>query len=175
MLSFLKVKCPHCGAEGHIVAPPVGAIIVGECPKCAEMVVIFGGEVLPLEKARMTPGSSEARLHLMDVIARRLWGRIEQDFSEESAGGSKEASSPPGTAPHFLSDGPPAPEPGAHAPRPERPLPEATRMEKRRPAPESGGGRAKGRGPITREEMEHYARVELDLLDDKEFFRATFG
>ena len=175
MLSFLKVKCPHCGAEGHLVAPPAGAIVVGECPKCAEMVVLFGGEVLALEKARMTPGSEEARRHLMDVIARRLWGRIKQDFSEKAAGESPEVSSPPGNAPHFMSDVPPSPEPGAHAPRPERPRPEAPRMEKRRPASEGGGGRFKGRGPITREEMEHYARVELDLLDDKEFFKSTFG
>ncbi len=173
MLSFLKVKCPHCGAEGHLVAPPAGAIVVGECPKCAEMVVLFCGEVLPLEKARMTPGSEEARRHLMDVIARRLWGRIKQDFAEKAAGEPPGASSPPGNAPHFMSDGPPSPEPGAHAPRSERPRPEAPRAEKRRPAPE--GGRFKGRGPITREEMEHYTRVELDLLDDKEFFKATFG
>ena len=121
----------------------------------------------------MTPGSEEARRHLMDVIARRLWGRIKQDFSEKAAGDPPGASSPPGNAPHFLSGAPPSPEPGAHAPRSERPRPEAPRAEKRRPAPE--GGRFKGRGPITREEMEHYTRVELDLLDDKEFFKATFG
>ncbi len=172
MLSFLKVKCPHCGAEGHIVAPPNGAIIVGECPKCAQMVVLFGGEALPLDKARMTPGSEEARRHLMDVIARRLWGRIKRDFAEAAEGEPRKMSSPPGNAPHFLSD-PPAPEPGAPAPRADRPRTEASRMERRRPAPE--GGREKGRGPITREEMEHYTRVELDLLDDKDFFTSTFG
>ena len=89
MLSFLKVKCPHCGAEGHIVAPPNGAIIVGECPKCAQMVVLFGGEALPLDKARMTPGSEEARRHLMDVIAQAL-GKDQAGFLRGGRRGTPE-------------------------------------------------------------------------------------
>ena len=69
MLSLIEVQCPHCGARGQIMMPPVGAIIIGPCPQCNELVVVFCGHVLPLEKEIMETGEvEERREHLLHVL-----------------------------------------------------------------------------------------------------------
>ncbi len=69
MLSMVEVKCPHCGTKGQIMLPPLGAIIVGPCPHCNELVVVFCGRVLPLHKETMVNGTVEEKhAHLKEVI-----------------------------------------------------------------------------------------------------------
>jgi len=78
MLSIVEVKCPHCGAEGRIMLPPMGSIILGPCPECSEMVVVFCGRVLPLDKEIVTEGSIEQRkAHLLQVLTQFLRERID--------------------------------------------------------------------------------------------------
>ena len=72
------------------MVPPLGAIIVGPCPECQELVVVFCGHVLPLEKEIMLNGTSVARHeHLMSGIMEFLGDRIEKlvEESSESAEG----------------------------------------------------------------------------------------
>ena len=83
MLSLVEVKCPHCGAEGQIMLPPMGSIILGPCPECNEMVVVFCGRVLPLEKQLMAEATPEdKKRHLLEVLTNFLRERIELLFSE---------------------------------------------------------------------------------------------
>lgn len=83
MLSLIEVQCPHCGARGQIMIPPVGAIIIGPCPQCKELVVVFCGQVLPLEKAIMESGSVEDRQeHLLSVLTEFLRDRIGKIMSQ---------------------------------------------------------------------------------------------
>ena len=83
MLSLVEVKCPHCGAQGQIVLPPLGAIVIGPCPECDEMVVVFCGRAMPLDKDIMTKGSAEDRQnHLMDVLTAFLDDRTKRLFED---------------------------------------------------------------------------------------------
>ncbi len=84
MLSVIEVKCPHCGAQGKIVLPPLGAIIIGPCPECQGMVAIFCGNVLPLDKEIMLRGKvDEKREHMLEVLGLFLHERVEQMFDEK--------------------------------------------------------------------------------------------
>jgi len=77
MLSMVEVKCPHCGVRGQIMLPPMGAIIVGPCPNCEELVVVFCGRVLPLDKETMVNGSTEEKhSHLKGVLVDFIDDRI---------------------------------------------------------------------------------------------------
>ena len=84
MLSLIEVECPHCGARGQIMIPPIGAIIIGPCPQCSELVVIFCGHVLALDKETMENGSTEDRReHLMSVLTEFLQDRIAKLLSDD--------------------------------------------------------------------------------------------
>lgn len=67
------------------MVPPLGAIIVGPCPECQELVVVFCGHVLPLDKEIMLNGNSDARHeHLMSGIMEFLDERITKLVEESS-------------------------------------------------------------------------------------------
>ena len=77
MLSMVEVKCPHCGVRGQIMLPPLGAIIVGPCPNCDELVVVFSGRVLPLNKDTMVNGTPEQKHeHLKSILVDFMDDRI---------------------------------------------------------------------------------------------------
>ena len=81
------------------MVPPLGAIIVGSCPECSELVAVFCGHVLPLENKIMSDGTSEERQkHLMTTITNFLEDRIAK-LVEETTGSSEFVASH-----HFGSD-----------------------------------------------------------------------
>lgn len=150
MLSLIEVTCPHCGARGQIMLPPVGSIIVGPCPECQELVVIFCGQVLPLKKDIMVAGSlSEKRDHMMAVLTGFLSGRIAQIITDDF--GSEVAES----AGDSVADSP--------LPQPASPLDPEMRLMY--PAP----------NPISEDELDDFKLNELKLLDNPDYFRAIFG
>ena len=103
MLSLIEVKCPHCGARGQIMLPPIGSIIIGPCPECQELVIVFCGRVLALEKEIMLHGSfDEKREHMMEVLTEFLRERIDKLIVEEAEMREKAArgeEAPKGSAP----------------------------------------------------------------------------
>ena len=87
MLHLVSVTCPHCGAHGQIVVPPIGAIIIGPCPECEELVCIFCGKCLAIDKAIMINGTvAEQQAHLLSVLAQFVKESIDQMFSEDGPG-----------------------------------------------------------------------------------------
>ena len=85
MLSLIEVKCPHCGDQGQIMLPPLGAIIVGPCPECQGMVVVFCGRVMPLDRDIMTAGTvDEKQDHLMEVLGLFLQERVKRLFANQA-------------------------------------------------------------------------------------------
>ncbi|MBI5095813.1 MAG: hypothetical protein HZB26_25695 [Candidatus Hydrogenedentes bacterium] len=152
MISLIEVICPHCGARGQITLPPVGAIVIGPCPQCEELVVVFCGKVLPLDKETMVYGSPEQkREHLMTVITGFLEEKLAQisfDVPEDDEALTAETR---GEASHGAS------------------------------TPEIEGGslpsRSSDAGPtvISTQDVEHFVNDELALLDNKDYFRAVFG
>jgi hypothetical protein len=81
---MLDVQCPHCHAKGQIMVPPVGAVIIGPCPHCQELVVVFCGQTLALDKMLMEEGPiEERREHLLGVLNEFLRDRISNLLTEE--------------------------------------------------------------------------------------------
>jgi len=79
MLSVIEIKCPHCGAIGQIIVPPIGQITIGPCPRCQELVVLFEGRVFPLDKETMIYGSyKEKREHLLMTLTEFLKEQVEE-------------------------------------------------------------------------------------------------
>ncbi len=146
MLSLIEVKCPHCGAQGQIMLPPLGAIVVGPCPECQGMVAVFCGRVLPLDREVIFNGTAdEKRDHLMDVLGRFIENRVERLFD----GILNEADAP---------DGPPEDSAAAHG----HPLGEMSPF----------GNSPKV--PISATEVDSFRNVDLKLIDNAEYFKAVF-
>lgn len=158
MMSLIEVKCPHCGAQGQILMPPVGAIIVGPCPHCEGMVVVFSGRVFPLDGDIMQSGSlEEKKEHMMEVLGVFLHERIERllmepplTASNADAGVPEDASDDAGED----EDAPPIHEPV---------------VPDRRPI-----GRV-AKAPISQGEMDDFVRTDLQLIDNPEYFKAVFS
>jgi phage FluMu protein Com len=79
MLSVIEVKCPHCGAVGQIIVPPLGQITIGPCPRCQELVVLFEGRVFPLDKETMIYGTThQKRKHLCSTLTQHLKDQVSE-------------------------------------------------------------------------------------------------
>lgn len=152
MLSLIEVTCPHCAAQGQIMLPPLGAIIIGPCPECHGMVAVFCGRVLALDKEIMTEGTTaEKRGHLGAVLGTFLQDRIDRLFADEDTDDAIH---------HFEG------EEDELMPLEDRPA-------------ETGLGKIDVYGnqheaPITSEELESFKNVDLRLLDNPDYFRAIF-
>lgn len=91
MLSVIEVRCPHCGARGQLMLPPLGSLIVGPCPECQELVLVFCGRVLPLDKETMMHGTFEQKHeHVMAALTSFLEERVGQLLMEGPADGDEE-------------------------------------------------------------------------------------
>ena len=78
MLSVVEIKCPHCGAVGQVIVPPMGQITIGPCPRCQELVVLFEARVFALDKEKMIYGTyQEKRKHLLSILTRFLKEQVE--------------------------------------------------------------------------------------------------
>ena len=146
----IEVKCPHCGAWGRILQPPPGAIVVGPCPRCREMVAIFSGMALPLRKRVMANGTAnEKRNHVMAVLTAFLEDRVDKLLEERET-----------HSPGELEEGI-----GQLVER----VPESPDKLKRLPYV----SRPKSR--ITQGEIDDFVNYDLHCLDDPSYFRSIFG
>lgn len=147
MLSLVEVKCPHCGAKGQIVMPPLGAIIIGPCPKCEELLIVFCGQVLPLERDVMMGGSSrEKHEHLMTVLTGFLEDRV-ADLVRQTT--PDEAMTDETEELELEEDDVTA---------------EEIELADELDTPE-----------ISQPEIDQFVKIDLNLLDNKDYFRAVFG
>jgi len=146
MLSIIDVKCPDCGAEGRIILPPLGAIIIGPCPECQGVVAVFCGKVLPLDGEIMQGGSlQEKKEHLMEVLGVFVHERIEQFFTEQENDATQSEGN--GEEPEFQPDS---------SEQAEAALPKTAKRL------------------ISEEEMNSFLNVDLKLIDNREYFNSVF-
>lgn len=149
MLSMVEVRCPHCGVRGQIMLPPLGAIIVGPCPNCDELVVVFCGRVLPLRKDIMVDGTTaEKHEHLKSVLVEFIDDRVSkvvEQLTPEVAEGLHDYS----------------PEGEIEDPEPVPPVSEDTVATV--PPPQ-----------ITDREVDEFLRFDLPRLDNRDYFHAIF-
>lgn len=138
--------------------PPVGAIIIGPCPQCNELVVVFCGHVLPLDKQIMESGAlEERREHLLSVLMEFLQERIGKLMSDEAESSETEASGSEEEATAVSeTSGNKAQEAG------------------RSPSSNEDTAGRTGMSPISKSEMERFASIDLKLLDNKAYFKSVF-
>jgi hypothetical protein len=152
MMSLTDVTCPHCGAHGQIMTPPTGAIIVGPCPECEDMVVLFCGRVLPLDSDTIkNKPIEEKKKHLMAVLSKFLTERIDFIF-DRTVGESEE---------DVLTQANQANQAPQEA---------QTHSEHARKGPIRAP-----REHISQEELQKFVQVDLPLLDNPEYFDSIFG
>ena len=163
MLSLIEVTCPHCGAKGQIMLPPVGAIIVGPCPECKGLVVVFCGQVLPLDNQVMFKGTKEEqRAHLMDVLTSFLQERVIDLINEEA---DKPDMSGMPDPPELAENDAASVQTPMHAPEAAHEEHDSEPKDFAFPAPRN----------ISDDEKRAFVDMELRLLDNKNYFRAIFG
>ena len=129
------------------MVPPVGAIIIGPCPQCSELVVVFCGHVLALDKETMEDGSTDDRReHLLGVLTDFLQDRIARLLSDDVE----------------LLEG----EPGE----------EVSEMGDAYGSgnPSFDENRQAEKNPISQTEFERFTDVDLKLLDNKAYFKSVF-
>lgn len=164
MLSLIEIKCPHCGAHGQVMLPPVGAIIVGPCPECHNMVVIFAGKALALDNDIIMNGNATARRdHIMQVLVAFLEERISKLVAADDRPGGEAPAGPTGSE---MEQG------GREAGVESRLEPPAMHTEEDAPKINPFGNRTTA--PISRSEVDSFVNVELQLIDDKDYFKAVF-
>jgi len=160
MLSVIEVKCPHCGARGTIMLPPVGSVLIGPCPLCNEMVVLFGGRVMALDREIMLGDDLDAkRDHLMEVLMEYIYERVDQVLSNANAVSPiVEHDDLQQDAAHETLDG--------HDEKSE----EKNGIDFHPTVDADSTMR-----PISRQEVDDFLRIDLPLLAKTEYFRAFFG
>ena len=147
-----KAPCPHCNNETlameHI---PAEVIAVVSCPACRELVILFRGQAIGLNRRVLESGTvEERRIHLTEVLGRLLDSGILPAVANFFA--SQEAQD------HFddglaVSD--------THRDEEPSELDDHTEMDIR--------------GAITDDEVERFRQVELKRLDNPMYFRRYFS
>ncbi len=146
MLSFVDVQCPHCGARGKIVLPPLGTVLIGPCPQCKGMVALFNGTTLPLDSKIILEGTlEEKKKHISEVFRTFIEEKVEEFFNPKE---SRQPSEVENAVDSFKSE---------HC------VEEYTRKKARK------------NRPITRDEVLRFKNSEIDLLDNPEIFRKYFS
>lgn len=129
------------------MVPPVGAIIIGPCPQCSELVVVFCGHVLALDKETMENGSTDDRReHLLGVLMEFLHDRISRLLSDDVELLESEPGEEVAETDDAYASGNPS-------------------FDENRQAEKS---------PISQTELERFTDVDLKLLDNKAYFKSVF-
>ncbi|MFP4173526.1 MAG: hypothetical protein ACLFV4_11505 [Candidatus Hydrogenedentota bacterium] len=166
MQSILNIVCPHCHTKGQVAVPPTGALVIGPCPKCEELVMVFSGVALPLNKDILVNGSAEdKRQHLMEVLTTFLDRQISGLVQELEA-----SSSSPDEQPSEFGE---ESEDGFDM--------TSERVHGQGEAREGHGSKSSrvsregGSTAISQREFEDFVRKTLPMLDNKDYFRKTFN
>ena len=83
MMLLIDVQCPHCGAQGQIILPSLGDVIVGPCPECHGMLAIFCGECLALDNEIFLNGTTEEKeKYLAEVLTEFVNDKVDAIFGQ---------------------------------------------------------------------------------------------
>ncbi len=129
--------------------PALGAIIVGPCPQCDGLVVVFSGRTLALDKETMQTGSTQEKCdHLLSVLQGFLEKRVIK-LVENAESGSEESGRP-------FSDE------------------LIAQVESEDVTATSISPTGESEAPITQREFDDFVNIELSLLDNSDYFKTIF-
>ncbi len=149
---MLRVTCPYCKSSGYIAPPPPQTILMGPCPICAEPVALYNGKVIGLKKQLRGIGYSGDKIQslarvIMDYIGSQA-GPVDEKGIEHIIQGVEEHISR--SKDHDGAESEPTLKVSPSVRNPVAP-------------------------PITAEEVEDFLRIDMHLLDKKEYFEKHFG
>lgn len=82
MINIIKVQCPHCNISGQLMIPNMDTLIIGPCPECGNMVLIFAGKAIPLDKNVLAHASrDEAYTHIYNALEALIREKLDQLFA----------------------------------------------------------------------------------------------
>jgi hypothetical protein len=146
MFPVIEVECPYCKATGQIMTPPLGSIIVGPCPRCNEMVLLFDGTVMPLDRDIIAEGTpEEKKQHLLEAIVDMAASKIDELIDSGELGASNATDQ--GTTQPTVS-------------HPEHVTPSIQNED----APY-----------ISRQDVRDFKNIDLHLIDSKDYFDKVFA
>ena len=139
------------------MVPPAGSVLIGPCPLCNEMVVLFAGRVMPLEKEVMLGSDLDAkREHLMEVLMGYVCGRVDEVLTNANVS-SPLVEQDEETLREMMENSDEEPDEASHISL--HPTVDADSTMR----------------PISDQEAEDFLRIDLPLLAKPEYFRAFFG
>ena len=145
MLTLIQVQCPHCNAQGQLMVPPFGSIVMGPCPQCKELVVVFMGQALALDRTIMLEDSGkEQREHVLAVLTDFLSQRLGDILTGGQSQSNEDSDFDPGET---------------AAESPGKPASRTSNMAR----------------PISQSEVELFIKTDLPKLDDASYFKSVFG
>ena len=141
-----EVTCPHCGKTRIMTTRiPRDVVVMLPCPECHELVVLFRGKAIPLNREVLRNGTKEERRnHIAEIVEECLPPEL---FSEVVNWDFTDAG-----LPIAFGD-------------------RKVRRRRRGAAPE-GDGRDR---PITDEEVARFRKFELHRIDEPRYFKKYFG
>ncbi|MBI5118937.1 hypothetical protein HZA56_20915 [Candidatus Poribacteria bacterium] len=146
MFPIIEVECPFCKTTGQIMAPPLGSIIVGPCPRCGEMVLLYNGTVMPLDKNIMTDGTiEEKKQHLLETIVDMVAVKVDEVIENDE----------------FKPE-----------PKQKQSGKKGKAGAKKRVSPSVNDRSAP---PITRDDIRDFVNIDLHLIDTRSYFEKVFG
>ena len=146
MFPVIEVECPYCKATGQIMTPPLGSIIVGPCPRCNELVLLFDGTVMPLDRDIIAEGTpEEKKQHLLEAIVDMAAAKIDELIDSGELGTRNSG--------------------GQNAGR-------ATTSDAKRVTPSIQNADAPY---ISRQDVRDFINIDLHLIDSKDYFDKVFA
>lgn len=141
-----EVTCPHCGKTRIMTTRiPRDVVVMLPCPECHELVVLFRGKAIPLNREVLRNGTKEERRnHIAEIVEECLPPEL---FSEVVNWDFTDAG-----LPIAFGD-------------------RKVRRRWRGAAPEEDGRDR----PITDEEVARFRKFELHRIDEPRYFKKYFG
>ena len=141
-----EVTCPHCGKTRIMTTRiPRDVVVMLPCPECHELVVLFRGKAIPLNREVLRNGTKEERRnHIAEIVEECLPPEL---FSEVVNWDFTDAG-----LPIAFGD-------------------RKVRRRRRGAAPEEDGRDR----PITDEEVARFRKFELHRINEPRYFKKYFG
>jgi len=137
--------------------PPAGSVLIGPCPLCSEMVVLFAGRVMALEKEVMLGNDLDAkREHLIGVLSEYVSERVGEVLSDANV-----------VSPLVDQD--------EDALREMMDINDEESDEEDQITLHPTVDADSTMRPISKQEAEDFLRIDLPLLAKPEYFQAFFG
>ncbi len=141
-----EVTCPHCGKTRIVTTRiPRDVVVMLPCPECHELVVLFRGKAIPLNREVLRNGTKEERRnHIAEIVEECLPPEL---FSEVVNWDFTDAG-----LPIAFGD-------------------RKVRRRGRGAVPEEDGRDR----PITDEDVARFRKFELHRIDEPRYFKKYFG